>query len=366
MRIAFMLTSLGMGGAERQVTALAERMCARGHSVILVVLFPAVAEQWETQVRTFHLNMRRTPLRVVTGAVRAATILRHFRPDILHCHNFHGNLLGRMMKLALPHVCVISTIHNVYEGGRMRVAAYWASDFLSQRTVAVCGAAATRMVEMRAARQCGVIANGFDAGEFAPGEGRREGVRLEMDGQNKFIWMTAGRIMPAKGYETLLRAFARVHSAEECCELWIAGEGKSAYAARLRTIAAELGLRSAVRWLGLRRDVAGLLDAADGFVLASAWEGMPLALGEAMAMEKPVVATDVGGVRELLADCGMLVPAGDDAALAGAMLNVMHAGIEIRAAAGQVARHRMVSRFSMDANADAWEATYLSALNGRV
>ena len=66
-----------------------------------------------------------------------------------------------------------------------------------------------------------------------------------------------------------------------------------------------------------------LLDAADGFVLASAWEGMPLAVGEAMAMEKPVVATDVGGVRELVGDAGVIVPAKDPEALAKAMLALM-------------------------------------------
>ena len=59
-----------------------------------------------------------------------------------------------------------------------------------------------------------------------------------------------------------------------------------------------------VRWLGLRRDMPALLDAAEAFVLASAWEGMPLVIGEAMAMEKPVVATDVGGVREMVGDAG--------------------------------------------------------------
>ena len=66
-----------------------------------------------------------------------------------------------------------------------------------------------------------------------------------------------------------------------------------------------------------------LLDAADGFVLASAWEGMPLAVGEAMAMEKPVVATDVGGVRELVGEAGVIVPAKSPESLAQAMLALM-------------------------------------------
>jgi glycosyltransferase involved in cell wall biosynthesis len=101
-----------------------------------------------------------------------------------------------------------------------------------------------------------------------------------------------------------------------------------------------------------------LLDAADGFVLSSAWEGMPLAVGEAMAMEKPVVATDVGGVRELLGEAGVIVPSRDSNALAGAMLELMRRTPEDRHVLGCQARERIVSNFSMDARADEWEAQY--------
>ncbi len=118
-----------------------------------------------------------------------------------------------------------------------------------------------------------------------------------------------------------------------------------------------------VRWLGLRRDMPALLDAADGFVLASAWEGMPLVLGEAMAMEKPVVATDVGGVRELVGDAGTLVPAKDPEALAEAMLATMRQSREERARMGRAARERIVHQFSMDAAADWWEALYRKLLD---
>jgi glycosyltransferase involved in cell wall biosynthesis len=105
-----------------------------------------------------------------------------------------------------------------------------------------------------------------------------------------------------------------------------------------------------------------LLDAADGFVLASAWEGMPLALGEAMAMEKPVAATDVGGVRELAGEAGLIVPARNPEALAQAMLALMQATPEARASQGRAARERIQRSFNMDAKADEWEALYLTIL----
>ena len=110
----------------------------------------------------------------------------------------------------------------------------------------------------------------------------------------------------------------------------------------------------------MRRDIPALLDAADGFVLSSAWEGMPLVVGEAMAMAKPVVATDVGGVRELVGDSGAKVPAKDSNALGEAMLAMMRRPAAARAELGRKARERILNCFGMDAKADEWEALYLS------
>jgi len=118
----------------------------------------------------------------------------------------------------------------------------------------------------------------------------------------------------------------------------------------------EHGSMERVRFLGLRLDMAALFDADDGFVSSSAWEGMPLVVGEAMAMEKPVVATDVGGTRELVGCAGIIVPAGNCDALAVAMIDVMQQSAEQRQALGRVARGRIAREFSMDARANEWEA----------
>ena len=104
------------------------------------------------------------------------------------------------------------------------------------------------------------------------------------------------------------------------------------------------------------------LDAADAFVLASAWEGMPLALGEAMAMGKPVVATDVGGVREMTAESNWLVTAGNSNALAEAMARMMALSDTERLKIGEAARARILQRFSMEAKTREWEEIYRSVL----
>jgi glycosyltransferase involved in cell wall biosynthesis len=188
-------------------------------------------------------------------------------------------------------------------------------------------------------------------------------------GADPFVWLAAGRVTPAKDYPNLLRAFGQVSKDCANSELWIAGA--PALTERKRTVnqvsrdvnvaALERG-HEQVRWLGLCRDMPALLDAADGFVLASAWEGMPLALGEAMAMEKPIVATGVGGVRELVGDSGAVVAPKDSDALAEAMIAVMRQSGEERAHLGLMARERVVRHFNIDATADAWEAHYRGLL----
>jgi glycosyltransferase involved in cell wall biosynthesis len=364
MRIVYVLTSLGMGGAERVVLALASRMTQRGHSVALLVLRPPVAEQWPTDLPVVHMEMRKNPFSALMGMEEGRRFLREFRPDLIHSHSFHANIVARLLKGLAP-TQVISTVHNVYEGGWTRMLAYRLTDGLARRTVAVSQAAADRFVRLKAVpqRKCVVLTNGIDTAEFAPNADRRLRMRSEMGVDDQFVWLTAGRIVPAKDYPNLLQAFAHVLAVCPQARLWIAGEASTAEFSSVHALAEELGLGNSVRWLGLRRDLPALLDAADGFVLASAWEGMPLALGEAMAMEKPVVATDVGGVRELVGDAGMIVPPKNPDALAKAMQHQMQSTPEDRLTLGRAARTRIQANFSMDAKADEWEALYVKVLS---
>ncbi len=366
MQIAYVLTSLGVGGAERQVVSLAERLKARGHAVLLVVLRPRQPEEWTTTLNPVYLDMRKTPVSFFAGLARARLLLRDFHPDLIHSHTYPANMMARLFHLFGFAPPPIATIHNVYEGRWSRMLAYRLTAFLSCRTTAVSRAVAARFVRLKAvpARKCSVLTNGIDTGEFTPNPERRARVRAQVGAKQEFVWLAAGRIVAAKDYPNLLRAFARVRAAIPGVRLWIAGEDGAASAA-VQAMTAELGLENSVRWLGLRRDMPALLDAADAFVLASAWEGMPLAVGEAMAMEKPVVATDVGGVRELMGDTGLIVPAGSPEVLAASMLTLMRTPSEVRSSLGRAARERIQGQFSMDAKADEWEAFYRAVLENQ-
>ena len=364
MRILYVLTSLGIGGAEKQVIDLAARMAARGHTVALLALKHA-GEEWPVRLPVLRLNIRKTPLGIYRGLQFAAKFAALFRPDILHSHTFPANLFTRLLKPMLraeghfPRV--INTIHNVDEGGWHRMFLYRVTDARVDQVTAVSGAAADRFVRLHAvsAGKMRVLTNGIDTEAFTPNRTRRKQARIEMQAGGNFVWLAVGRLVPAKDYPNLLHAFAQVRSANPKTSLWIAGEGDPAHVRQAMTEG------SGVQLLGLRRDIVELLDAADGYVLSSAWEGMPLALAEAMAMEKSVVATDVGGVRELVGDAGFVAAPHDSDALAQAMLKAMQLTEKAKKEIGRDARNRVQLHFSMNEKAGQWEQLYTQSMKGQ-
>lgn len=367
MRILYILNTLQTGGAERQVLALAGHMRARGHCVKILVLRERATNHLSTLLDVLHLNMRRNPLSAAAGFTRALHEIRAFHPHVLHTHQFHGNILGRLLHIATPQMPVISTIHNIYEGGATRRLAYRWTDFLSARNVAVCSAAAERfaLTHSPSRRKLHVIANGIDVEQFVPDAASRGRVRTDMAAGEPFVWLTVCRLAPAKDLPSLLRAFALLHEQGFRGQLWIAGEGSAAYERELKQLSGSLAISERVRWLGLRTDVSALLNGADGFVLASAWEGLPLALAEAMAAEKPFVATDVGGVRELGGECGVLVRPRDSEELAQAMAKVVRMSAEKRTQIGEAARLRIATHFSLPAKVLEWERCYEQVADGK-
>lgn len=360
MRILYVLTSLGIGGAEKQVMDLAERMSAQGHKVSFLVLKHST-EEWPIKGTVLRLNLAKTPASLLRGLRFARSFLALARPDIVHSHTFPANLFARLLLAKSPQDLnrpkLINTIHNIYEGGWHRILLYRLTDRWVDKVTAVSSAAAERFMHLHAVSRLKmtVLTNGVDAEHFNPDRARRRRVRNQMLLDREFVWLVVGRLAPAKDYPNLLRAFHKLLQVKPEAQLWIAGEGNPA---DLKLDFEMAQTNPAIRWLGLRRDVVELLDAADGFVLSSAWEGLPIALAEAMAMTKTVVATDVGGVRELVGDAGFLVPPQNSNELANAMLRAMSTSMDRRRFLEAAARSRIRQYFSLQSKAAEWEKLY--------
>jgi len=208
-----------------------------------------------------------------------------------------------------------------------------------------------------------VLPNGVDTDEWRPDASVREAVRRKLGLKNEFLWLAVGRLEPVKDYATLLAAMAGV---PKSVQLVIAGAGP--LQDELQRQAERLDLKCRVRFLGFEPDVRPWLQATDGFVLSSRWEGLPMGLLEAAACGVPAVATDVPGTREVIVNgqTGWLTPAGDAAALGDRMATMMRISQQERSARGERARRQVLERFSLGAVLDKWETLYTDLLDGRL
>ena len=354
IRVLYLITEMDVGGAERCVRELALRLDGRRFSTEVAWLSgegPLAAGLDEAGVPAHPLRM--AGKWDLTAVARLARLLRARRPDVLHTFLFHANFLGRVAA-ALTRVPVVISSARVAER-RTRWHGWldaWTS-FLIDAEVAV--SEAVRAFQQTAgvpARKLSVIPNGVDVSRFehaAPALLRAE---LNIPAQVPlFLYM--GRLDPQKGLSYLLRAFAQTKG----IHLALAGDGPQR--ADLQRMAASPGLAGRVHFLGFQDDVPELLAAADVVVLPSLWEGMPNVLLEAAAARRPVIATDVEGVRDIVEDgvTGLIVSSGDATGLLDA-LNRMVRERGRWAEMGDAACRKVRLQYSMESVARRYEALY--------
>ncbi len=367
MRCVYLITGLAYGGAENQAVQLAMRLKARGWDIVMVSALRPQAYVEDLQaagIPLYSLGIRRgvPDPRAIS---RFARILKKERPEIVHAHMIHANLLARITRLFIPVPVLICTAHNVEEKGRIgslriREMAYRATDWLCDLTTHVCRTGVERYIAEKVvpAHKIRYIPNGLDVHHFYSDPKVRRWVREDLELGNDFVWIAVGRFDPQKNYRCMLEAFARVMQRKHRVRLVIVGNGS--LRPTMEQFAEERGISEKVRFLGIRKNVPHLMQAADALVMSSDWEGLPMVLLEAHASSLPVVATDVGGNREVVRDgeTGFLVPPRDPEALAQAMLRLMDLPEEERQKMGMVARQHIEANFSLDRVVDQWEAVY--------
>jgi glycosyltransferase involved in cell wall biosynthesis len=353
-----------IGGAERQVILLAKGLLRRGWHVSVVALSgaggDAAADLIAAGAGFLTLEMRKG-LADPRGWIRFHRWLRRESPDVVHAHLAHAAWLARWSRLAAPVRVVVDTLHSCWTGTPGRRLGYRCSGWLADRVTAVSRAAAAAHLSARmvTTSKLVVLPNGADVEAWRPDASVQSAVRRELELDEEFLWLAAGRLDPVKDYPTLLAAMAKV---PEPARLLIAGSGP--LKDELLRLSARLGLERRVRFLGFQPDLRRWMQAADGFVLSSRWEGLPMGLLEAAACALPAVATGGPGTPEVLVDgqTGWLTPAGDSSALAASMTRMMRTLPEERRAMGERARQLAIERFSLEAILDRWEALYLDLL----
>ena len=360
MKIFMLITGLGMGGAERQVCDLADQFADKGHQVLLISMTgETVNRPQSTAIDIVELHMTKTPMGFIKAYCQTRRFIKQFEPDVVHSHMVHANLLARLLRLSTRIKKLICTAHNTREGGFWRMLAYRFTDGLSDLSTNVSQEAVDAFIAQGAvsAKRMVAISNGIDTERFTFNSISRVNFRtiLKLTDNNLLI-LAVGRFNTQKDYPNLLTAFSQLPSELSHAQLAIIGTGEEQ--ANIEELAAQLGLTSRMHFLGLKRNVHDWMSAADIFVLSSAWEGFGLVVAEAMACERIVVATDCGGVKEVVGDCGILVPPKNSKALADALTQVLGLTSEQAQVRGRLARQRIVERYSLSVQAERWLAFY--------
>lgn len=342
VRVLHVISGLGVGGAERLLLWAARYHDRERYPLGVISLMSGgeLADQiHETGVPLVELGQKKGRL-TPGGLIRLLGQIRRFRPQILQGHMFHSNILVRIAHpVILRPGFVINTVHGESEPWHRRIIDTGTARLTDGFITFSPRAEEVFTSHSRAGRPIRHIPYGI---EILPKPERDKADLREILGlpPHCFLWVTAGRLTRVKAFEDMIEAFSLVRGKKNEGILIIAGEGdeRPALERRIR----EKGLQKSIHLLGLRKDVPGLMAAADAFVLSSRSEGNPLVLLEAMGASLPVVATKVGAVPTMAVEgkTALLVPPGRPALLAEAMEKVMGMGKESRKM-GEAGRERL-------------------------
>ena len=340
LRIAYVLGTTA-GGTGPHVAMLAAGCAARGMAVR--VFGPA-----ETGRRYFAgqdgdgapgfavvpMADRPRPARDVAAVVRLRRLLRDWAPDVVHAHGLRAAGFAALALAGRPQPLVV-TVHNAPPGSRAGRVIHAALERLAaRRSAAVTWVSPDLGARMRRAGAADGGRAVVAAPQAVPPDADQvAAARAGLGGPDRPAVFAAGRLAEQKGFGALIDAAARWLRRDPVPVLAIAGDGPlaGALASRARAVGVP------VLFLGWRGDVPALMAAADVIVVPSLWEGQPLIVQEALRAGRPLVASRAGGIPDLTGEDGaLLVPAGDSAALAGAVLSVLDdrgAAARLRAAA---------------------------------
>lgn len=384
MKLLHVVTTLDVGGAEMHLLSQVRGQSERGHTVRVAYLkgqgrladdFRSAGAEWVGPVGAVGLGL-----------------VRHLRwADLVHSHLLKADALtallatvcGRRARLVsgkhndeqVLKRPAVSLLHGLL--GNLPVKTIVLSDHVG-RFVEQHGRVKRSKQEriyygldpapFEQAREC--------AAESADGsDGARQALRAELGlGSADIVFICVARFAPQKAHDVLLRGFAlarqrllgELPGAGQLRLLLVGGDPFGDGVERARAVAAELDLRDAVCFAGIRRDVPALLAACDVFVMSSLWEGLGLVFLEAMATRLPVLATRVSAVPEVVVEgqTGVLVEPADDQDLARGF-ELLARDPELRARLGAAGERRVRERFGLDRMVDETLAVYERVVNGR-
>ncbi len=382
MRVASVVTRLNVGGVSPPVMLLDRGLRARGHEAILVVGTPGPgegtleAEAEKAGTRVVHIpELLRDwrPVRDARAFGRLLGVFRGFRPDVVATHMSKAGALGRLAARVAGVPVVVHTYHgkgfDVFTGWRRRsvLSVEQALARVATGNIVVSRKQLEEFVRLGVAprRKLRAICYGVDLERFAEAARTRGTLRAELGlpGDALLVGVVA-RLVAIKGQDVFLEAVARLRASHPNVRFLLVGDGPD----RARYEAINRRLRVDVHFLGWRRDMPEVLSALDVVALPTVgdFEGTPVAVIEALAARRAVVATDVGAVSEVVheGETGLVVPPRDPDALAVA-LSALLDDPALRVALGCSGQRLVFQRYGKERMVEETESYYRELLDSR-
>ena len=377
-RVLRVITRLNVGGPATHVVVADRGLSALGWETLLV---HGVVEPTEAEIDLDAVDVPRERLESLVRPIRPAAdarsvialarLIRRYRPHVIHTHLSKAGLVGRAAAIATSRAVRVHTFHgNVfggYFGPRMSTAILTAERLLGRATDRIVALSDRQRDELLglgigSPERIRIVPLGLDLSRY---DGRDRAASRDALGipHDALALVAIGRLVPIKRLDRLIDAVARLAPDLPGLHLYLVGDGDQRGA--LETLVRNRSLDARVTFVGWSVDAPAWYAAADVVALTSEREGTPLALIEAAAAGRPVVAVDVGGVADIVrdGDTGFVVPADDPAALAerlGQLLRDPELRARMAAAApvraGAFAAERLVSDL---------DHLYRDALRGR-
>jgi glycosyltransferase involved in cell wall biosynthesis len=352
LRLAALIVGMRIdGGAESLVRTLLYELKDTPCDTTVFTLRD-IDPQSRAQIEQFGAHVVELPGRKLISPRRFARMVRALRAgryDVIHTHLTGANLLGLLCG-ALLRIPVVVSLHSVRSSGDD----HWYHGRLERQLIRRVASRVIAVGDETATARAAVLGDDVDihvlpnavTPQPVPSTSKRDQLRREvMTDTAGPLFLCVGRLTRAKAHAVLIDAFQHVRERLPDAELALAGDGR--LRDELRGLTADLGLSDVVHFLGRRSDARDLIAAADVFVMSSVWEGLPMALLEAMQAETPIVATDVGDIAEVLQGTpSRVVAPGDADALADAMVATVddiRAGLDLTTAGAFVVSERYSS-----------------------
>jgi glycosyltransferase involved in cell wall biosynthesis len=309
------ITPSRLGGAEEYFLRLIKSLRASGHRVIVVTKRDTPLryeiEKCDVELHAWHTHGKIDPVTLS----RLCRLIRRKRVDVINTHLTTASLLGAMAG-RMTGVPVIAHVHAADSKTFFQFAHY---------LVAVAKGVEQHLIDQDVpAEKIHLLYYGVDLERYAhPLPVVEAKARLNLPSEARTVGIV-GSLIDRKGHRFLLQALKQIEPQTGPVHAVFAGEG--VLEENLREMAASLGMSERVHFLGFRRDVIEVVSALDVFTLPSLKEGLSIAVMEAMALRRPVIATAIAGMPEVVHDgeTGLLIPPGDVEALVQALLRLLN------------------------------------------